>query len=213
MKLQPTGMIYTMSVKYGSISLTIKTLSCKFFGIPDFQRWADLNEHDPGWDERTRLIAKRIPQGSRVIEFGAGRRQLELYLEPACVYVPSDLVSRGPDTIVCDLNTQPFPELGNLNLDVAVFGGVLEYIRDLHTLVDWLSKQISICVVSYVCAQSKPKTLYRFREIAERTSFGWVNTYSADELQCVFKTNGFPNAEMFVEQTSYGDEYIFVFKR
>ena len=76
-------------------------------------------------------IAKLIPAGSNVIEFGAGRRQLEKFLPAGCTYTPSDLVDRGPGTIVCDLNRPPLPDLRHLRLKVAVFGGVLEYVADV----------------------------------------------------------------------------------
>jgi hypothetical protein len=199
--------------EYGSLKLTLKTLRSRFLGIPDVNRWQNLGNHDPVWDERTQPIANLIPPGSRVVEFGAGRRQLEQYLDPSCTYVPSDLVSRGADTIVCDLNAIPRPDFTDLNLDVAVFGGVLEYVRDVSSLAAWLSGQVSMCVASYVCARSQPKTWQRMQETIERISFGWVNTYTAEELKTIFQAGGFPQIEQIVKQTSYGEENLFVFKR
>ena len=46
-------------------------------------RWADLDNFDPEWDERTQIIADLITPGSRVLEFGAGRRYLQTRLDPA----------------------------------------------------------------------------------------------------------------------------------
>ena len=100
-------------------------------GRADYRRWKALQHHEQWWDERTEEMARLIPPGSIIIEFGAGRRQLERFLPPGCKYVPSNLVDRGPGTIVCDLNRLPLPDLRHLCLNVAVFGGVLEYVADV----------------------------------------------------------------------------------
>ena len=44
------------------------------------------------------------PPGTRVIEFGCGRGLLERYFPEDARYFASDIVERGPDTVVCDLN-------------------------------------------------------------------------------------------------------------
>jgi hypothetical protein len=77
--------------------------------VSDRERWADLRNHEVDWDERTRAIARLIPPGSHVIEFGAGRRQLESRLPEDCSYSASDLVDRGLGTLLCDLNRRPLP--------------------------------------------------------------------------------------------------------
>ena len=75
---------------------------------------------------------------------------------------PSDLVDRGGKTIVFDLNSKPLPDLSHLNLDVAVFAGVLEYISDLDSVVHWLSYQVGLCIASYRCAYTRPRTRWTF---------------------------------------------------
>src|SRR5438105_15076772 len=84
-----------------------------FIGLrpSDYGRWSNPENLERRWDLRTRQLAQLIPKDSTVVEFGAGRRQLELYLDPSCAYVPSDLTDRGPGTIVCDLNRRPLPAL------------------------------------------------------------------------------------------------------
>jgi glycosyltransferase involved in cell wall biosynthesis len=201
-----------LSVKYGSLSLTVKTLRCKFLGTPDIQRWKDLGAFDAKWDERTKLIASLIPQGSRIIEFGAGRRELEAYLDPSCTYFPSDLVDRGPKTIICDLNARPLPDLTPWKADVAIFGGVLEYISDLNSVLSWLSRFTSVCIVSYECAHSRPRTFQRAQESFSRLRTGWVNTYSEKELEEIFRKAGFSCSKKATWSTKGGDERIFVFR-
>ncbi len=157
----------------------------------DYERWSILDNFDQQWDPRTKAMAQLIPNGSRVLEFGAGRRQLERYLDASCTYSPSDLLDRGPGTIVCDLNVRPLPDFRGLNLDVAVFSGVLEYLTQLGSVAHWLAEQASQCVVSYACAKSKAGTRARDNEALARTRNGWVNTYGEDELMEIFESAGF----------------------
>ena len=61
------------------------------------------------WDTRTKKLAGLVSPRSRVLEFGAGRATPAL---PACrlhVLSQRSRRSRGPDTIVCDLNRRPLP--------------------------------------------------------------------------------------------------------
>src|SRR5262249_34942190 len=109
----------------------------------DRRRWMDPRSLHARWEPRTKIVAALVPDNSRVIEFGAGNRILERYLDPSCTYVPSDMVDRGPGTIVCDLNQRPLPDLGQNVYDVAVLIGVLEYLRDVPSVLDWLTKYVS----------------------------------------------------------------------
>ena len=125
-------------LRYHDWSTRLGAIRCKIFGASDVSRWADAGKFND-WEERTKLIATLIPAEARVIEFGAGKRQLEKHLDSTCTYVPSDLVSRGPDTIVLDLNKRPLPDLSTQSFDVAVLAGVLEYVADLPSFVRWLA--------------------------------------------------------------------------
>jgi hypothetical protein len=182
-------------------------------GRTDVKRWENLGNYEVEWDERTRLIASLIPRNSRVIEFGAGRRQLEAMLDASCRYYLSDLVSRGPGTIVCDLNARPLPDLSDLRLDVAVFGGVLEYLSDLGSLPLWLARYVPVCIASYECAHSEPHTLSRMREVVRRAGIGWVNTYNERELKRLFERGDFYCEDQVIWKTESGDEPIFVFRK
>ena len=157
----------------------------------DYRRWTDINNYEQWWDSRTQKIARFIPPNSRVIEFGAGRRQLEKLLDPTCSYVPSDLTDRGPGTLVCDLNRRPFPDLSHLNVDTAVFGGVLEYLQDLESLVEWLAQHVSLCVVSYACAPPRDGMFRLLRSSFDRYYYGYMNAYEEDQLIDIFRKGGF----------------------
>jgi hypothetical protein len=196
-------------VEYNTFNVVIRTLRCRLFGRTDIGRWRDTETFDD-WKERTRLISKLVPEGTCVIEFGVGKRQLEAEIDKKCSYIPSDIVDRGPNTLVIDLNARPLPDLRTLNLDVAVFAGVLEYICDLNSLVFWLSQQAMMCVVSYQCSQTRPHSLARFREAIRRTGAGWVNTLTEEELIETFRFRAFALTEQ--KHTADG-ESIFVFRR
>ena len=86
----------------------------------DYRRWRNPENLELWWIERTEMIARLIPKNSRVIEFGAGLRQLEKFLDSSCSYIPSDLTDRGPGTIICDLNRRPLPDLRGARLPAAV---------------------------------------------------------------------------------------------
>src|SRR5436190_22890161 len=103
-------------------------------GGSDYRRWARAENLKDRWDSRTKLIASLVPAGSRVIEFGAGKRQLERHLHPSCTYLPSDIVDRGPGTLIIDLNADPLIDLGPHRVDPAALSGVLEYVHDLPPL-------------------------------------------------------------------------------
>ena len=144
------------------------------------------------WDERTRVIAGLVRPDSRVIEFGAGRRQLEKFLLASCRYTPSDLVDRGPGTIVCDLNRRPLPDLRHLCLNVAVFGGVLEYIADVPSLVLWIAS-IGIQTSGIASFDAIPDGLGfigKLKERIRRYQYGYQNNLTEEQfLRCFEAAN------------------------
>jgi hypothetical protein len=172
----------------------------------DYRRWSDPSSLEESWKPRTRRAAALVPDGSRVIEFGAGNRNLEPYLDPSCTYVASDLVDRGPGTIVCDLNRRPLPDLGAGAYDAAVLLGVLEYLRDVPSVLDWLAKHVSVCVVSYVCRQASRYSLRGMFDSVGRLTAGWMNNYRDEELRSLFRERGFVS----LREESWGNNRLFV---
>jgi hypothetical protein len=166
----------------------------RLIGRSDYERWGDASNLEAWWESRTVMLAGMIPRGTRVIEFGAGRRRLEAHLDPSCTYIASDLVARGADTFICDLNRRPLPDLHPLRPEVAVFAGVLEYVRDVPAVVAWLATQVRYCVASYA-------VVHRSRHVGAlvagarrsywRTYHGYMNAYTEPELVAVFERNRF----------------------
>src|ERR1041384_7041735 len=184
-----------------------KNAGRKLLGRSDYNRWSNTENLESWWGARTEKIVGFIRPGARVVEFGAGSRHLEKLLDKSCVYFASDLVNRGSGTIVCDLNKRPLPDLTELSADVAVFSGVLEYIRDLDSLVAWLAGQISACVASYECV-TPPATFFgALRRRIRRLYYGYMNHYSEAELLAVFARAGLVCAET----TVWENQRIFFF--
>lgn len=178
----------------------------------DYRRWSDTRSLFSDWEPRTQRAAELIPPHSRVIEFGAGTRALERQLDPSCTYTPSDLVDRGPGTIVIDLNERPLPDLGANTYDVAVFMGVLEYMKDVPAVLEWLSQFVSRFVVSYVCRDSNDQSRRTKLGAVDRISRGWLNSYREEDIRAMFAAQGY--ASQHEENWTSVDGYqhrLFVF--
>jgi hypothetical protein len=175
----------------------------------DRRRWADPDNLFASWEPRNRHIAALVPRSSRVIEFGAGRRVLERYLDPSCTYAPSDVVDRGPGTILCDLNERPLPALGSDAYDVAVLSGVLEYVRDVPTMLDWLTQQVPVCVLSYAPAKAGGHSPRALVDRLGRLRHGWMNSYREAQLRSLFRERGFE----LEHSEDWEQQRLFVFSR
>src|SRR5258708_1336229 len=166
------------SVGSWELRLAASAVRCKLLGQSDYDRWTQVDNLSASWDQRTRKIAELVPPNSKVLEFGAGRRQLAKYLHPSCQYFASDLAGDPSQTLICDLNRRPFPQFQPHEFDAAVFSGVLEYVRDLPGVVQWLSTSFPICIASYACSGTRPRTVRRLLASASRMRHGWVSTFS-----------------------------------
>jgi hypothetical protein len=175
----------------------------------DYGRWSDTRNIFASWESRTKRAAALVPTDSRVIEFGAGNRVLERHLDQSCTYTPSDIVDRGPGTIVCDLNERPLPALGAGAYDVAVLMGVLEYMRDMPSVLDWLTELAPTFVLSYACARGSRYSPRRALGSAGRLKAGWLNSYRGDEIRSLFNDRGF----VLLHEESWHNQRLFVFSR
>ncbi len=160
----------------------IQTRVLKQLGISDLRRWKNPSSLSPDWDSRNELIAPLVPPNASVIEFGAGRMVLRGLLPAGCKYTPSDVVGRGPGTLVIDLNARELPAIPPH--DVAVFSGVLEYIFDVPRLIKHLSQSVDCIIASYAVADLCPQS-------STRRASGWVNDFTARELEDLFGRAGF----------------------
>ena len=144
------------------------------------ERWKNEDSLKSSWDVRTKLIARLIEPNQSVLEFGSGRQVLKDHLPEGCTYTPTDIVDRAGGNIVCDLNG---PELVKFEKhNVAVFGGVLEYINDVPRLIAHVS-DCDMIIASYAKAPDEANRSRAFE--------GWVNDYSHAELIKIFRKYGY----------------------
>ncbi len=152
-----------------------------------------------------------IPAGTRVIEFGAGTPAAGALPGPELHATwPRTWSSGDPTRFVCDLNRRPLPDLGPLRPEVAVFAGVLEYVRDVPSVVEWLSRLTSrYCAASYAVAQPVGTGADARRQRRRRTYYGYMNAYSEAELVAVFARSGFA----CLRTDSWNDQRLFLFEK
>jgi Methyltransferase domain len=143
-------------------------------------RWRRNQSLDAAWDERAMLMVADIPAGSRVIDVGAGSQVVRGLLPEGCDYVPVDLVSRSPDTIVCDLNRDALPGLA---ADWLVASGVVQYVFDVDRLIGWMASVAPRIALSYETADDQTRYYRRARS--------WVNDYTGEQMRALLNGHGF----------------------
>jgi hypothetical protein len=147
--------------------------------------------HEDWWDRRAGKVARMIPPRSRVIGFGRGHAELQRGLDSSCTYIRSHPAEADARTFICDLNHRPLPDMSHLHVDTAVFFGALEYVRDLESLVFWLTQSVSLCVVSYACRADDQGAIRRFVAECARFYCGYRNGYREEEVVDLFRRAGF----------------------
>jgi hypothetical protein len=192
-----------------SLRRVARNAAARLMRRSDYDRWGDPQNLEKWWEERTQKMAALVPHGSRVIEFGAGSCRLKAWLDDSCEYIPSDIVRRGPDTVICDLNRRPLPDFQHLRADVALFAGVVEYLGDLDGVVDWLSRFVESCIVSYDCVPRGLKLPSRLRERFRRQYYGYLSDHTEEQLVAIFRRCGFANPH----RDSWTNQRLFVFTK
>lgn len=142
-------------------------------------RWRRDQSLDVAWDDRAGLMVADVPAGSRVIDVGAGSQVIRGLLPGGCDYVPVDLVSRSPDTVVCDLNRDVLP---GLTADWLVASGVLEYVFDVDRVVGWMVSAAPRIALSYETADDQTRYYRRARS--------WVNDYTGEQMRALLTGHG-----------------------
>jgi hypothetical protein len=160
------------------LARALATTTSKWRGQSD-GRWRDDQLLDAEWDTRTKLMVRDIAAGSRVIDVGAGRQVARAMLPSGSEYVPMDIVSRSPDTIVCDLNRDKLPDL---HADWVIASGVIEYVHDAAEFINWMSVVAPRIVMSYEVADGETKYY--------RRSQTWVNDFTSKQVLAILRQQG-----------------------
>lgn len=92
----------------------------------DGPRWADPDAMPQGAEVRADAAAALIAPGSSVLDLGCGAMALRDRLPAGCRYVPADLIARGEDTVLLDLNQGQFPDG---EFDVVALLDVIDYLH------------------------------------------------------------------------------------
>jgi tetratricopeptide (TPR) repeat protein len=161
------------------IALTEQAISTK---ATLASRWAALAPPEAdGWSQRAAGAAQLLAPYSSVADIGCGVMTLERHLGEGVRYVPVDVVRRDDRTRVCDLNAQPLPQL---DAEAAACLGLLEYLFDPEGFLRNLRGQCRACVVSYNPVDANHAA------ISQRRAHGWVNDFSASQLEVLFAVAG-----------------------
>ena len=145
----------------------------------DGTRWSDPAELAAGAEDRAKLAARHLRPGERVLDLGAGLMRLRGQLPDGATYRPVDLMPLSADTLITDLNRQPFPAVP---CDMVTALDVLEYLYDVPALLASAARQATRLIASYHCRTTE--------DVATRRSEGWFNDYSADEFTALLQTAG-----------------------
>jgi hypothetical protein len=150
----------------------------------DLNRWSSDQVFPANWNARTSVMAAKLPAKVKsVADFGCGAMALRDSLAEGVAYVPVDIVPRGEDTIVIDLNAPVLPPLPKA--DAAFFSGTLEYVIDLPRLIETVCAMYPYVACSYVTA---PMTQ---TDCERRRSFGWVTDFRLSEIIALFEAHHF----------------------
>jgi hypothetical protein len=193
----------------GALTRVARTGFARLLRRSDYDRWGNPANFENWWETRTQKMATHVPMGARVIEFGAGNCRLRTYLDESCTYIPSDIVDRGPGTVICDLNHRPLPDLKHLHADVALCAGVLEYVNDLESVVSWLGQTVKACVVSYDCAPLGRRLPDSLRERLRRLYYGYLSDLTEPQLLALFRRHAF----QMTKSESWTSQRIFAFAK
>lgn len=110
---------------------------------------------------------------------------LRQYLPETARYVPVDIVPRGPDTIVVDLNSERLPPL---DARAAAVLGVVEYLENPGAFLSQL-RGFPEVVISYNHKSPLKDLVWRLRR--SRPPVTWVNQMSRREFERMLESAGF----------------------
>jgi len=111
-------------------------------------RWVDVSG---SWGarnpERSKIAAKHITRGSRLLDLGAGTMLLKALLSENCEYQPCDLFSRCPGCIVAGFNKGEFPI--KEQYDWVTLIGLLQFLDEPMVLMKKCNRIAENAVVTY----------------------------------------------------------------
>jgi hypothetical protein len=90
------------------------------------------------------------------------------------------------------LNVRPLPDLLPIAPEVAVFGGVLEYLGDVPVVLNWLVRSgVHTCITSFDPVPARLGNIARPREWYRRRNNGYLCNLTEAALLRTFEAAGF----------------------
>lgn len=148
----------------------------------DFDRWTKSESLLSHWNGRAAFASQFIQAGTTVLDIGCGAMALEGFLPPTCTYLPCDVHTRDPRTILCNLNAGEFPKSAAAEADHITFLGVLEYIENVPALLEKLRKTGKNVLFTYHPTEISGHL--------DRASLGWINAFSQVQVFEMIKRAG-----------------------
>lgn len=146
----------------------------------DGARWANPLELQVGAAERAAVVAPHVPPSSRVLDLGAGALALaKPLIDRGCQFTAADLIARTADCQVVDLNQGQFP---SGEYDAIVLAEVLEYVHDVHAVLDRCRQAGRKLIVTYHPSRGDDSLARRQR--------GWFNDYDVATFEGLLKQAG-----------------------
>lgn len=108
-----------------------------------FTTWTQYENSVGGFDysefsTRAGKMASMIPDDvTSIMDMGCGDEVLKPFLKPHIRYYGLDIVRRNADTIVCDANVDPLPDL---QVDAYYMAGFLLYMNDVNKLISQMRR-------------------------------------------------------------------------
>ena len=148
----------------------------------DRDRWTNGSSFRDTWESRSAFAAALCADSSVVCDIGCGKQTLRTLLADTARYLPADLTQWTPDTAVCDLNANVFPDDYLRAADTTTLLGVIEYLDDFPRVLEVLGGYDVKLVATY-----NPSDLSDL----DRAGHGWVNDYRLCDLVVVLKKGSF----------------------
>ena len=104
----------------------------------EYEQRNDKSIANPNYALRTELMIGMIPEDVRsVMDIGCGVSFLKKLLSPNVQYYGVDICKREHTSFICDLNSEPLPDV---NVDLYYMAGLLYYINDVDRLFSQMTK-------------------------------------------------------------------------
>lgn len=159
---------------------------------------------------RAKHMASLIPdEVGSIMDLGCGNELLKRYLKKDVKYIGVDYKKRNDNTIICDLNRDPLPEIP---VDMYYLAGVIYFIENAQKLIHQM-REAKYVLLSYRGMERYLRLDGRFDGIYSGSTKNWIFTADLvsmflDEGFTLTKyVNGYPMEERIC------DEDIFLFKR